>query len=123
VKPLSLQIAAALVTIAFGIPITFFPLRWAKIFGWSIPAADISLTRYFARCLGVLALALAGLAVYASRHPTLLPPVLLTVSLLMLALAVVHLVGFLEKAQPPSETAEIFMYLGGGLYFGWLFWT
>jgi hypothetical protein len=107
------------VTLVFGLPITFAPLRWAKAFGWSIPA-DVALTRYFARCLGVLVLVLAGLAVWASLNPALLGPVLAAVSVAMLALALVHVVGALEKAQPPLETAEIVFYLAGGLYFGWL---
>jgi hypothetical protein len=119
VKSLSLQIAAVAVTLVFGIPITFFPMRWAKAFGWAIPA-DLPLARYFARCLGVLILTLVGLALYGSTHAALLGPVLATTSGAMLLLSAVHVVGWREKAQPPLETAEIFMYLAGGLYFGWL---
>jgi hypothetical protein len=118
VRALSLQIAAALVSAAFGVPITFFPIKWARAIGWRIPD-DVGLTRYFARCLGVLALTLAGLAVWASVHPPLQALVCAVCGLAMLAIAVVHVVGALE-GQPLLETLEIGFYGGGGCYFLWL---
>lgn len=118
-RALSLQIAAALVSAAFGVPITFFPLKWARAIGWRVPE-DVHLTRYFARCLGVLALTLAGLALWASMHPPLQALVCAVCGLAMLAIALVHVVGWLEKAQPFLETLEIAFYGGGGCYFLWL---
>jgi hypothetical protein len=118
-KALSLQIAAVLVTVVFGIPLTVAPLKWARVIGWTLPD-DVKLTRYFGRCLGCLVLVLVALALYASTHPAILPLALALTSMAMLLMVVVHIVGALEKAQPPFETAEIGMYLLGGLYFGWL---
>ena len=118
-KALSLQIAAALVTLALGIPLTFFPLKWARAIGWKIPD-DISLARYFGRCLGVVALSLCGLAIYASLHPAVANFICAAVALTMLAISLVHVVGWLEKAQPLFETIEIGIYATGGGYFLWL---
>jgi hypothetical protein len=116
---LSLQIAAAVVTAVFGIPITFFPMRWARSIGWEIPD-DVRLTNYFARCLGVVALSLAGLALYAARHPELQPLVCLVTGATMVGIALVHVVGALEKAQPLIETLEIGAFACAGGYFLWL---
>jgi hypothetical protein len=119
VRALSLQIAALLVLVVFGVPIAFFPLRWARAFGWRIPN-DVDLTRYFGRCLGVMILSLSGLAVWASLHPPLQPLVCFVAGATMVALSLVHVVGWLEKAQPFLETLEIFLYGGAGSYFLWL---
>jgi hypothetical protein len=119
VKTLSLQVAAAVVTLALGIPLTFFPIKWARAIGWKIPD-DLSLARYFGRCLGVVVLALCGLATYASLHPDLATLICAAIALTMLAISLVHIVGWLEKAQPLFETIEIFLYAGGGGYFLWL---
>jgi hypothetical protein len=118
-RSLSLQIAAALVTALFALPITFTPIRWAKAFGWQIPG-DLALTRYFARCLGALILTMVGLALWASTHPELQTVVLAATGGVMLMLSLIHVVGWLEKAQPPLETAEIFLYGAGSAWFLWL---
>jgi hypothetical protein len=118
-RALSLQAAAVLVTVVFALPITFAPMRWAKLFGWHIPD-ELALARYFARCLGVLILTMVGLALWASTHPELQTAVLAATGGVMLLLSLVHVVGWLERAQPPLETAEIFLYGAGGAWFCWL---
>ncbi len=118
-KPLSLQIAAGLVTLLLGIPLTFFPIRWARAIRWTIPD-DLSLARYFARCLGVVVLALCGLAIYGSLHAEFVNVICAAIAITMLAISLVHVVGWLEKAQPLFETIEIGIYAVGGGYFLWL---
>lgn len=54
-------IAAGLV---FALPIFLTPLTWARAFRWNLPD-DTDLAIYFGRCLGVLAVVLAGFSVYA----------------------------------------------------------
>jgi hypothetical protein len=119
VKETSLQVAAALVILTVGIPLSLFPLKWARAIKWRIPD-DKDLAVYFARCLGVVVTVLASLAAYASTQPPLLQPLLVATSATMLLVAIVHVVGWLEKAQPFFETVEIGIYAAGGLYFGWL---
>ena len=120
-RPLSLQIAAGVVILLLGIPLSFFPIRWARAIGWKLPE-DLSLARYFGRCLGVVALALCGLAIYASLHAPFAGVVCAAIGATMLAIALVHVVGWLEKAQPLFETIEIALYAAGGAYFLWLAW-
>lgn len=38
----------AITTVVFAVPITFFPLRWARLMRWRIPA-ETQLTVYFGR--------------------------------------------------------------------------
>jgi hypothetical protein len=119
VKPLSLQIAAALVILTVGIPLSLFPLKWARAIKWTIPD-DVKLARYFGRCLGVVVTVLAILAAYASTQPPLVQPLLAATAATMILVAIVHVVGWLEKAQPFFETVEIAIYSAGGAYFAWL---
>lgn len=118
-KAISLQIAAAIVALALAIPLTFFPLKWARAIGWNIPS-DVALAKYFARCLGAVLLPLTGLAAYSAHHPALADPICATISGIMLIVAAVHVVGWLEKSQPLFETLEIGIYAAGGGYFLWL---
>lgn len=105
--------------LVFGAPITFFPLPWARVIGWTIPD-DVRLTRYFGRCLGLLVLSLCGLALYASVHPEIQSLVCMVAGITMLGLSLIHIVGALEKAQPFFETLEIGIYGCAGGYFLWL---
>jgi hypothetical protein len=119
VRALSLQIAAAVVVVALGVPLTFFPLRWARAIGWTIPE-DVNLARYFARCLGVMALAISALAIFASLHAEVQMWVCTLSGGTLVAIALVHVAGALEKAQPFFETVEIAIYACAGGYFLWL---
>jgi hypothetical protein len=55
----------AITTVVFAVPITFFPLRWARLMRWQIPA-ETQLTVYFGRCLGLFILILEGLMARAA---------------------------------------------------------
>ena len=55
----------AITTVVFAVPITFFPLRWARLMRWRIPA-ETQLTVYFGRCLGLFILILEGLMARAA---------------------------------------------------------
>jgi hypothetical protein len=118
-KILSLQIAAAVVLLALGAPLTFFPVTWARFVGWHLPE-DLRLVRYFGRCLGAVALVLVGFTAYASLHPQLVGAALVITAAAMWLVLAVHLVGALEKSQPLFETLEIGIYLPAGIYFTWL---
>lgn len=94
------------IVLAFGLPFLFSPVRWARLFRWEIPE-DVRLVRYFARCLGCTAIGIGGVSVYLGLRPD--PPrEFLLVGIVSTGLvAVVHLVGALERSQPWTETAEI----------------
>ena len=109
-----------ILTLAFSIPISLAPLAWARAFRWTVDAqSDLAL--YFGRCLGVLALTLSGAAWYAAGHAGLQPfffAIFISVAAL---LAVVHVVGAVQKVQPWTENAEI-PFWGGLALLGLLFY-
>ncbi len=118
-----LKTMSILFTLAIGLPLLIVPLSWARLMRWQIPA-DTDLTNYFGRCLGAVVTAIAFLVfVYADKgalHAFMLE-LLLGAFALMVA---VHVWGFLKRAQPWTETAEIPLYLllslsAAGFRFGW----
>lgn len=63
-----LQVIAVLTLVAFAIPISLAPMRWARALGWT-PDDKGDLALYFGRCLGVVALVLTAGAWYAAGQP------------------------------------------------------
>ena len=92
-------------------PMALWPLQWARLIGWSIPA-DNHLAVYYGRCLACVACAVGAFAVVAADRPVLVAfyfPVLLTSWMLMVA---VHAYGAVRKIQPIGETYEIALWAG-----------
>jgi hypothetical protein len=93
-------------TIAFSIPIFFFPLTWAKFMRWTIPE-DTDLVLYFGRCLGSFSLVLAYFIYQAATTgtgETIIFQILASFSVFMIGL---HIYGALKRIQPITETIEI----------------
>jgi hypothetical protein len=106
-----LLVSGTLFLFVFALPILLVPLRWARIFRWNLPA-ETALTKYFARCLGGVAVAIVSLCFLAAGHPEqnlILFDLIVIVGAIMTA---VHVWGALERTQPWTETAEIALYLG-----------
>jgi hypothetical protein len=114
-RPVLLLGTAAVVTLAYGLPLALCPLRWARAVGWTVPE-DVRLARYLGRSLGTLILALALVVGYGALHPALER---LAAGVAALGLALVslpHFAGMLERSQPRFETIEgfVFLALAGG---------
>jgi hypothetical protein len=90
----------------FSFPITFAPLRWARLVGWSVPD-DGDLALYFGRCLGAFALILNFFMLRAGMSGAHLAATFEFMALLWTAMIVVHVVGALQGVQPILETIEI----------------
>ena len=108
----------AFTTPVFALPLFFAPMAWARRFGWPAPhdQAGYNLALYFGRCVGAFVLIVEGLMVHAAltgNGLVLTFQVLLAVSALMVW---VHVLGAVQRRQPWSETAEIGMYAGLGLF-------
>jgi hypothetical protein len=101
-----LRVVAVLTLVAFAIPISLAPLAWARALRWDIDARP-ELALYFGRCLGVVALVLVWAAWHAASHPALQPFYFNMLIGSTGLLALVHVVGALQKVQPWTETAEI----------------
>lgn len=99
----------AITTVVFAVPITFFPLRWARLMRWRIPA-DTQLTVYFGRCLGLFILILEGLMARAAWSGEGRVWVFEQLAAVFACMVTLHVYGALRREQPWTETAEIGVY-------------
>ena len=106
-----LLLSGAGTLLLFGIPILLAPLRWARTFQWEIPE-DVRLVRYFARSLGSTAVGIGAVAVYLGLQADPPREFLLVAIISTALLAIIHVVGAIERAQPWTETAEIPFWIG-----------
>ena len=114
-----LRVVAVLTLVAFAIPISLAPLRWAKVLRWKIDA-NPDLALYFGRCLGAVALVLVWGAWHAADHPPLQPFYFSIFIGITGLLTLVHIVGAVQRVQPWTETAEI-PFWGGLMVLALLF--
>ena len=96
--------------LAFSIPITFAPLRWARLFLWEIPATT-DLTIYFGRCLGAFAIILNIFMLRAALTGAAIETVFEFMMLVWVFMIAVHVVGALQRIQPITETIEILFWI------------
>lgn len=104
-----LVVAAAAFLFAYALPLFFVPLRWARVFRWTLPEDD-ALCVYLGRCLGGVAIALVVGCLVAAANPAHNSIILLTVAVACGLMTVVHVWGALTKRQPWPEHLEIPMY-------------
>lgn len=98
-------------TLVFALPITFMPLRWAKLMQWRLPE-HTDLAVYFGRCLGCFILIVEALMLRAALHGTGLHMVFDQLILVFASMVILHVVGAIQRIQPWTETAEIGLYSG-----------
>ncbi len=97
-------------TLAFSIPIFFFPLTWARIMKWTIPE-QTDLVLYFGRCLGSLALVLEYCTYQAATTgigEIVIFQVWIGMCFFMIGL---HIYGAIKRIQPITETIEIALWV------------
>jgi len=96
---------AAIFLPVFAIPLFIDPYWWAERFGWDTgPETDLG--NYLGRCLGAVAIAIVGTALFAARDPGRHRAVFTILAVAAALLAVVHLRGLLEDSQPVVEHLE-----------------
>ena len=97
----------------FAIPLFVDPYWWAERFGWDT-GPETELGQYLGRCLGAVAIAIAATALAASREPERNSALFTVLGVGGVLLAVVHLRGLIEDAQPLVEHLETAMYAAFG---------
>lgn len=103
--PTFLWVIGLLMIVAL-LPMALWPLQWARVIGWQIPA-DNHLAIYYGRCLGCVATAAGVFAIVAAGDPVTVSfylPFLLTLWVLMV---VAHVWGAIRRIQPLTESLEI----------------
>ena len=99
-----LSVVGGLFLVVFAIPIFLVPFEWAEAFGWDAPRTDIG--SYFGRCLGAVAIAISGQALWAARQPERFRPLFDLLAAAAALLAIAHLRGLVEDSQPLVEHLE-----------------
>jgi hypothetical protein len=113
-----LVVAAAFLPV-FAVPLFVDPYWWAERFGWDT-GPETELGQYFGRCLGAVAIGVAGTALAAARAPARNRAIFTVLGVAAVALALVHLRGLVEDAQPLVEHLETAMYAAFAALAFWL---
>ena len=106
-----LRIISVVTLVAFAVPISLAPLAWARVLRWEVDAKP-DLALYFGRCLGVVALVLVWAGWHAAANPPLQPFYFNMLIASTGLLALVHIIGAVQRVQPWTETAEIPFWAG-----------
>ena len=107
---LFLGLVGAFFVTVFALPLFLVPFEWAELFGWDVERTDLG--SYFGRCLGAVALAVSGMALWGAREPEQYRPLFDILAVIAALLAVVHLRGLVEDSQPFVEHVETLGYAG-----------
>jgi hypothetical protein len=95
--------------VVFALPLFLDPYWWAERFGWDTqPHTDVG--TYFGRCLGAIAIAISGLALWGSREPGRWRSLFVITAVGGILLSIVHARGAIEDSQPFVEHLETLMY-------------
>ncbi len=105
-----LLVSCAFFVAVYAIPLVFFPLRWARWFRWEVPAGRADLTVYFARCTGLLALAIIAIVAPGIRDPVGHRGVFELIAWACGLMTLLHVWGAIRRTQPWPEHLEIAMY-------------
>jgi hypothetical protein len=99
-------ISAVCFTAVYALPMSFFPLQWAKAFQWKIPV-ETDLAVYFGKCLGLLGVGVLICSLPAIAHPERNLFFFDLVGWFGGFMTVLHIYGAIRKVQPWTETVEI----------------
>jgi hypothetical protein len=105
---LFLAVVGAVFLVVFAIPLFVVPFDWADAFGWDVQRTEVG--SYFGRCLGAVAIALSGYALWGSRDPQRYRVLFELFAIAAALLAIVHLRGLVEDSQPAIEHVETLAY-------------
>src|SRR5687768_14665030 len=108
---LFLLVLGGVFLVVIGIPLFADPYWWGDRFGWDT-GTHTDLTVYLGRCLGAVAIALSAMSLWASRAPAEHRILFDITAMAGVLLAIVHLRGLLDEAQPVVEDLEILLYSG-----------
>lgn len=105
-----LIILGVVMLVAFGLPLTFVPLRWARVFRWEVPQST-NLVTFLGRSLGVFISIVAIIAIIVTRTPVAIPYFFDLLLWILAGMLLLHLYGAISKSQPITETLEIVMWV------------
>ena len=96
--------------IAFGLPLLFVPMQWARLLRWEVPHPQ-ELAAFLGRSLGVFICVIAIFAFKAASNPAVQPFFFELLLWTLIGSLLLHIYGAIRKAQPISETFEILLWI------------
>jgi len=94
----------------FGLPLTFVPISWARLFRWEIPQSR-QLVIFLGRSVGVLITVMGIMAIIVTRKPAAMPFFFEIMLWIFAGMILLHVYGAIRKAQPITETLEITVWI------------
>lgn len=95
---------------AFGFPLIFVPMRWARLFRWDVSQPG-NLVIFLARSLGVFITVIALYAFKVARTPSAMPFFFELMLWTFAGMLLLHIYGAIRKTQPVTETIEIGLWI------------
>jgi hypothetical protein len=109
-----LVVTGVAMLLTFGLPLILVPMSFLKLFRWELPEQK-TLAIFLGRSLGIFIAIMAIFAFKATQTPEAQPFFFDLMLWIFGAMLLQHIYGALRKAQPVTETIEIFVWLLLGL--------
>ena len=105
-----LIVAGVAMLLFFGLPLTFVPLQWAKVFRWDTSHPG-NWAIFMGRSLGILIAVIAIYAIKVSQTPSAMPFYFELMLWTFVGMILLHIYGAIRKTQPITETIEIGLWI------------
>jgi len=105
-----LIIAGVAMLVAFGLPLLFVPMTWARVFRWEVPQPQ-NLVTFLGRSMGVFISIVAIFAFKVANSPTAKPFFFDLLLWIFGGMILLHGYGAIQKTQPMTETLEILLWV------------
>ena len=105
-----LIIVGVVTLLSFGLPLTFAPLRWARLFRWEVPQSQ-ALVTFLGRSLGVLISIISIMGILVIRTPVAMPFFFDLLFWIFAGMILLHVYGAIRRVQPFTETLEILLWV------------
>ena len=105
-----LIVAGVAMLVAFGLPLIFVPLKWAKVFRWDVSQPG-DLVIFLGRSVGVFITVIGLYAFKVSQNPDAIPFFFELMLWTFMGMILLHVFGAIRKTQPITETIEIGLWI------------
>ena len=105
-----LIVAGVAMLLAFGLPLVFAPMSWARVFRWTVPEPR-ELATFLGRSVGIFITLMAVFAFKAARTPIAKPFFFDLMLWLFGGMILLHGYGAIRRTQPVTETLEILLWI------------
>jgi hypothetical protein len=105
-----LMVAGVAMLLAFGLPLIFLPVGWARLFRWEFPQSS-HLVIFLERSMGMVITIVAIFAFKVIQTPVAKPFFFDLMLWIFGGMILLHVYGAVRKTQPITETIEIFLWI------------